>query len=70
MSPGDLLINCLTAFAAVFILLSLLAIVMKIMLAIFPFKEEEYDPTIVSAIASTYNTLYPGTKVTKIEEVK
>ncbi|MFP4528569.1 MAG: hypothetical protein ACLFQX_08475 [Candidatus Kapaibacterium sp.] len=70
MNTPDLLFMCLAAFIAVFILLTALAVIMRIILRIFPAKAAVADPAILAAIASTMNSVYPNTQITKIEEVK
>lgn len=70
MGSVELLTVCLVAFAAVFILLSLLALIMRAIVAIFPQRKATGDPTIYAAISTTYQSLYSGTIVTRIEEIK
>ena len=70
MNTPDLLFMCLSAFVAVFILLTALAVIMRLILRIFPAKAADTDPAILAAIASTMNSVYPNTQITKIEEVK
>lgn len=76
MYQPSLLAISLSAFVAVFILLGVLAAVMKITEAIFPappepeVSTEESDPAPIAAIASAMQAIYPGTKITKIEEIK
>lgn len=66
----DLLSMCLTAFVAVFLLLSVLALVMRLITYVFPMKEEKTDAALISAISTTYQAIYPNTRITKIEETK
>ncbi len=70
MGSSDLVFICISAFLAVFVLLSLLAVVMRIILVLFPEKESGIDAVVVAAITSTVSTIYPGTRITKIEETK
>ena len=70
MAEGNLAAMCLTAFAAVFTLLSLLAGVMEIIMRVFPQKAATIDQGHVAVITSTYSTLFPGARVTRIEESK
>ena len=74
-----LLLMCVIAFTAVFLLLTVLSILMSALTAIFPGKaapaalpaaEAETDAAVLAAITTTLNQLYPGASVTKIEEVK
>ena len=70
MNSPDLLMICSSAFAAVFIILFILAVLMRLIITIFPERDEGPDKALIAAVNSTYNALYPGTKITKIEEVK
>jgi fatty acid desaturase len=62
---------CGTAFASVFILLITMALTIWAITALFPVKEEEEadDAALVAAISTAVATLYPGARVTRIEEV-
>lgn len=70
MGSNDLLLMCASAFAMVFLLLALLALVMRIITAIFPEKILKTDEIILAAMATVVSTVYPGTKITKVEEIK
>ena len=73
---GSLLSMCVSSFAAVFTVLSFLAIAMRLIIMVFPEKVAELvkpvsdDEPIFAAISSVYAKMYPGARVTKIEEVK
>lgn len=70
MEDLNLLMLCVSSFASVFCVLIFLAVVMRLLIFFFPYKEEEADSAIYAAIHSAYATIYPGAKITKIEEVK
>ena len=70
MASVDLLMICVVAFAAVFVLLSVLAVLMRTIVSIFPEKTPTGDAAVVAAISSSYQALYPGTKVSRIEEIR
>jgi hypothetical protein len=70
MPSNELLLICLSAFAVVFFLLAILAVVMRLIMAIFPEKVVFSDSVYIAAMASVVSTLYPGTKITKVEEIK
>ncbi len=70
MSPPDLLTICVSAFIAVLLLLSLLALVMRLIMFLFPEKAKGIDPAVMAAVVSTYSAIYPRTRITKIEEEK
>ena len=69
MASIDLFMICVVAFAAVFVLLAILALLMRIIVSLFPQRITESDPALVAAVSSTYHSLFPGTKVTRIEEI-
>ena len=70
----DLLTICGTAFVSVFALLLVLAIIMRLIINIFPPSEQDSTVlaghTVYAAIASVYKQHYPETQITKIEELK
>lgn len=70
MGSMDLPIVCVAAFAAVFLLLSVLAGVMRIIVVLFPEKSGPSDTAVIAAAASAVSSLYPGTRITKIEKLQ
>ncbi|MGD8537661.1 MAG: hypothetical protein PVI66_02965 [Candidatus Aminicenantes bacterium] len=70
MEPTDLTLICGIAFLIVFLILAFLAFIMRIIMLVFPEKAAEIDPAIVAAVAATVQTVFPGTKITKLEEKK
>lgn len=64
----SLLTICGIAFTAVFCLLVLLAMTMKLITVVFPEREPSLDTAVVAAISSTVTSLIPGARVTRIEE--
>jgi len=70
MELSELLVVCLSAFAAVFVLLSVLAFVMRLILVAFPERESGGDVTMIAAVTSALSAVYPGTRISKIEEIK
>ena len=70
MPSIELLLICLSAIVTVFALLSLLALVMRLIIAVFPEKVADTDSAYLAAIASVISTIYPQTKITKVEEIK
>jgi hypothetical protein len=66
----SLLTMCIAAFISVFILLFLLAAIMRLMLIIFPQRQRDFEPALVAAITSAARAAYPGSAVTRIEEEK
>ncbi len=70
MGSLDLLNMCVAAFSAVFLLLALLALVMRLIIVAFPHKTTGTDAAVFAAVATALSTVYPGTRITKIEEIK
>jgi hypothetical protein len=70
MEPSGLLLVCISAFVAVFLVLALLALIMRVITALFTFSASGGDPAVVAAITSTMSALYPGTHITNVEELK
>ena len=66
----DLVWICVTAFASVAILLSTLAGIMRLILVVFPVKQVTTDPMVIASVTTVLQTLYPGTRVTKVEEIQ
>jgi hypothetical protein len=70
MNPPDLLVVCLSAFVAVFVLLTFLAVVMRILMAAYPAKVGGLDSATIAAVSAAAAYAFPGTKVTKVEEIR
>ena len=69
MGSPNILAICFSAFAAVFFVLISLAVIMRIIITIFPEKDTDYT-AIYAAVATTMTSIYPGTQISKIEELK
>jgi len=65
---ANLLHICGISFLAVFLLLSLLALAMHMITLVFPERRIATDAPVVAAITSTVASVYPGARVTRIEE--
>lgn len=70
MQSTDLLMICISAFISVFVLLTLLAVIMRLIIVFFPQKKAISDAAVLAAVTTVMHSLYPGTKVTRIEERK
>jgi hypothetical protein len=70
METTELYMICGIAFLVVFVILTLLAFLMRIIMLIFPEKIAEIDSALIAAVAATVQTVFPGTKITKLEERK
>ncbi len=69
MPSPDLLTICVSAFVSVCALLAFLALVMRLILLMFPQREERTDAAMIAAAASVIQTVYPGTRIVKVEEI-
>jgi len=71
MGSPNLLMICVAAFSAVFLLLAFLALVMKILTNVFPEKvTDKLDAAMLAAISASMSVVYPQTKITKVEQVR
>ena len=70
MPVPDIFTVCNTAFAATFILLTLLAVMMRLLMVLFPERKEQIDAATVAAVAAAVGTAYPGRKIGRIEREK
>jgi hypothetical protein len=70
METNELYVICGIAFLVVFIILAFLAFLMRIIMLIFPEKVAEIDSAMIAAVAATVQTIFPGTKISKLEERK
>ena len=71
MGEPNLLMICVAAFCAVFVLLAFLALVMRILINVFPEKvKEELDAAMLAAVSASLSVVYPETKITKVEQVR
>lgn len=67
MSSTSILSVCMAAFVLIFILLSVLSAMMRLLTFLFPPIETE-DSATIAAITATFNSIYPDRKVTRIKE--
>lgn len=70
MGSSDLLTICAVAFTTVFLLLSSLAIIMKLIITVFKEKDILDETTIYAAISAVFSAHHPGKRIKKIEELK
>jgi hypothetical protein len=64
----NLIAICTIAFIAVFVILSFLAGVMRLITTVFPVRSGGSDAPLVAAISSAVANVFPGARVTRIEE--
>ena len=70
MQSAELVVICGAAFLIVFIILTLLALTMKLIMLIFPEKKAVSDEAVIAALAAAVQNVFPGTKLTHVEERK
>ena len=73
MDSYQLLFVCLSSLLAVFVLLTLLALTMRVLVAVFPQTIEKLarsDAALLAAITTAVASIYPGMRVTRVEEEK
>lgn len=70
MEEPNLMLVCLNAFSAVMVLLSLLALAMRLLITLFPEKKTASDTSVHSAINLAVQQVLPGARVTRIEEIR
>jgi hypothetical protein len=64
----SLLAVCFTAFAVVFLVLGLLALVIRLVTFVLPARSPRTDPVVVAAIAAAVTTQQPGARVVHVKE--
>ena len=70
MQSVELVVICGVAFLMVFVILAILALMMRLIIIIFPKKIAVSDPAMVAAVAAAVQAVFPGTKLTDVEEMK
>jgi hypothetical protein len=68
MEIGDFLFNCVVALVTVYLVLTALAVLIRLLTVVFPQKYSDDNPAIVVSFTSHLNRIYPQTKITKSEE--
>ena len=68
MEAASLFSACLIALVAVFALLGVLALTIELITAVFPERRHAIDPALAVAISTTVAQIFPGARVTRIEE--
>jgi hypothetical protein len=66
----NLLLISVFAFVAVFLLLSLLAGIMRVLTALFPADMDGPDAAVLAAITAAAAVAYPGMRVTGMKETR
>ncbi|MGD2134577.1 MAG: hypothetical protein PVF27_00380 [Gemmatimonadales bacterium] len=70
MEQPSLLLVSITAMFGVFALLALLAVAMRVLIAVFPERAVEDDGAVLAAVTAAATAAYPGTKITSVTEIR
>ena len=71
MAVPDLLLVCVAAFTAVFVMLGVLALVMRALIALFPERAtESIDAAVVAAVTAAASAAHPDSRIVRIEETR
>ena len=70
MESTELLFVCGAAFLWVFAILVVLALLMRLIIIFFPEKKSRTDSAVIAAVTAALHSVFPGTKIMKIEEKK
>lgn len=68
MDGPSLITICSIAFLSVFVLLSLLAVVIRVITSVVPERRRSFDPVVAAAISTAVAAVLPGARVTHIQE--
>jgi LPS O-antigen subunit length determinant protein (WzzB/FepE family) len=66
----NLLLICVTAFAAVLVVLSALAVAIWLLGVAFPARQPRTDAAVIAAIQAGVAQRYPGARLTRVEEIR
>lgn len=61
---------CLLSFLAVFILLGILALLIRLVTTVFPATATSDDAPVIAAIHAAMAASFPGARVNRIEEIQ
>lgn len=68
MIATSLFAVCGLAFLTVFALLAVLALAMHLITVAFPERKAAFDSVVAAAVAAAVASVFPGARVTRIEE--
>lgn len=68
MGPSDVLIISTIGYIIAFAVLGLLALIIRLITTFFPERQGADDAALLAAVTTTYQTIFPGATVTKLEE--
>ncbi len=70
MESTSLLNICVFALLMVFFILTVLFLLMRLVIFLFPSKKAHIDAAAMAALTAAVHSIFPGTKITKVEEEK
>ncbi|MBN1272335.1 MAG: hypothetical protein JXB26_08695 [Candidatus Aminicenantes bacterium] len=70
MESSSILLICTLAFLMVFLLLAFLAVLMRLIIYLFPEKAKITDAAVFAAMAAVFRNIFPHSKISNIEEKK
>ncbi len=70
METTSLLNICVFALLMVFFILTVLFLLMRLVIFLFPAKKAQIDAAAMAALTAAVQSIFPGTKITKVEEEK
>jgi len=68
LEAASLFSACLIALVSVFVLLGALALTIELITTVFPERRHVIDTVLAAAISTTVASVFPGARVTRIEE--
>ena len=68
MNSIDVLAVSTVGFVVAFAVLAVLAMMMRLITLLFPERKDSSDAALVAGVTATYQALFPGVTVTKLEE--
>jgi len=68
MSSASMLSVCVAAFISIFLLLTILSVMMRVLTFVLR-PVETGDTAVIAAVTTAYHSAYPDSKVTGIKEV-
>jgi hypothetical protein len=67
VEPAGLLYVSISVFVAVFVVLTVLALLMRLILVVFPETGDD-DTAVLAAVTAVAGNAHPGMRITQIEE--
>jgi hypothetical protein len=70
MEGANLPTVCILSFAVVFAVLAVMAVIMRILIRVFPEQVRKIDAPTLAAITAAVSTHYPATRITEVKEIE